>query len=171
MYRASVFIHIVSAAIWVGGMFFLALVVVPVARRLPPAERGALLGALGRRFRAVGWICIALPIATGSVNSAYRGVRLESIASGRLFGDQFGRLLAAKLALVAVMLALSVAHDFVVGPASVRALACATGLAAGHVAALRRRASWLARLDTLLALLAIALAVVRSATGAANGRG
>jgi uncharacterized membrane protein len=159
VYQASVFIHVVSAAIWVGGMFFLALVVVPVARRLPPAERGALLDALGRRFRAVGWVCIALLIATGSVNSAYRGVRLESIASGRLFADQVGRLLAAKLALVAVMLALSVAHDFVVGPASVRALAGAAGPMAERGGALRRRASWLARLNTLLALLVIALAV------------
>jgi quercetin dioxygenase-like cupin family protein len=39
MYQLSVLVHILSAIIWVGGIFFLALVVVPVARRLPPADR------------------------------------------------------------------------------------------------------------------------------------
>ena len=156
MYQLSVLVHVLAAVVWVGGIFFLALVVVPVARRLPPAERAALLGALGRRFRVVGWVCIALLLATGTANAALRGVTWEGVASGRLFESEFGRLLAAKLAVVLVMLALSVAHDFVVGPASVRLL---ERQGDGDAASLRRRASWLARVNALLALLVIALAI------------
>ena len=61
LYHLSVFLHILSAIIWIGGMLFLALVVVPTTRGLPPSERAALFGAVGRRFRRVGWICITRP--------------------------------------------------------------------------------------------------------------
>ena len=159
MYHLSVFAHLVGAMVWVGGMLFLALVVVPVARQLPPAERAALFDKVGRRFRAVGWACVALLIATGLVNSWYRGVRWDGVASGGLFGSEFGRVLAAKLALVAVMLVLSAIHDFVLGPASVRAAGGAGGAALERAGTLRWRASRLARVNALLALLVIALAV------------
>ncbi len=159
MYQLSVFLHLLGAIVWVGGMLFLALVVVPVARRLPPAERGALFGALGRRFRAVGWACIALLIVTGLINSAFRGLTWGSLFSGQIFGSVFGRILGVKLALVAVILALSVIHDFFLGPASVRALERAADMAPERVTTLRRHASWLARVNALLALLVIALAV------------
>jgi putative copper resistance protein D len=158
VYQLSVYVHILGAVIWVGGMLFLALVVVPVSRRLPSAERGAFIGAIGRRFRAVGWACIALLVVTGAMSSGYRGVTWESIASGRLFGSAFGRILATKLALVAAMLVLSAIHDFAVGPASARALE-RPGTPPRQVASLRRAASWMARVNALLALLVIALAV------------
>lgn len=164
MYQFSVFVHIVSAIVWVGGMLCFALVVVPVARRLPPHERAALVGAMGRRFRAVGWVCVALLIATGLVNSAYRGVTWADVWTGDLFGSLFGRLLAAKLGLVAVMLLLSAVHDFVVGPASARAYQQAGAQPSpallSALAVSRRRAAWLARANTLVALVVVALAVM-----------
>jgi copper resistance protein D len=159
VYQLSVFVHILSAIIWVGGMLFLALVVVPVARKLQPAERGVLVGAIGRRFRMVGWVCIALLIVTGAVNTSYRGVTWDSIASGQLLASDFGRLLAAKVALVVVMIVSSAVHDFAIGPASTRALGRKDADAAREAAALRRKASWLGRLNALLALLVVALAV------------
>ncbi len=162
MYQLSVLVHLLAATVWVGGMLFLALVAVPATRGLPPAERGALIGALGRRFRVVGWACVALLVVTGTINTAYRGVTWGSVASGRLLESEFGRLLALKLAVVAGMVAVTAYHDFVVGPASLRLLERHTGSDAAttaEVARLRRRASWLARLGTLLALLILALAV------------
>lgn len=167
LYQLSVLLHIVSAAIWVGGMFFLALVVVPVARGLPPVERAALFGAVGRRFRAVGWACIALLLVTGTINTAYRGVTLENLFTAELWTSPFGSTLAMKLGVVAVLLALSVVHDFVLGPRSVRVLEQAgQGTAADQQARallserLRRQASVIGRLEGILALLVIALAVM-----------
>ena len=69
MYHLSALVYILSAVVWVGGMLFLALVAVPVARRQPAAERSALIGALDRRFRVVGWVCIALLLVTGTGNT------------------------------------------------------------------------------------------------------
>ena len=159
MYQVSVLVHLLSAIVWVGGMLFLALVIVPVARKLHPAERGALVGAIGRRFRVVGWVCIALLIVTGLINTSYRGVTWESIASGQLLAGDFGRLLTAKFGLVVVMIVLSAVHDFVIGPASTRALERKDSGGTHEAAVLRRRASWLGRLNALLALVVIALAV------------
>ena len=51
LYQLSVFLHILSAIVWIGGMLFLPLVVVPATRGLPSAERAALFGVVGRRFR------------------------------------------------------------------------------------------------------------------------
>ena len=163
MYHLSVFVHIVSAIIWVGGAFFLALVVVPVARHLPPPDRAALVAAVGSRFRPIGWSCLALLVATGLVNLGYHGVTWGGVASGALLESTFGRLVAAKLALVAAMGAVSAAHDFVVGPASAHAQATAGADPApevrAEIARLRRRAAWLARVTALLALVIVAVAV------------
>src|SRR5690242_4648897 len=100
VYQFVVFLHILAAIVWVGGLFFFALVAVPVARRLPAAERASLLAATGRRFRAVAWTCLGLLVVTGLYNAAARGVTREGLASGRFFGERFGQLLTAKVALV-----------------------------------------------------------------------
>ena len=184
LYQLSVFLHILSAIVWIGGMLFLALVVVPVTRGLPPAERAALFGAIGRRFRAVGWACIGVLLVTGTINTAYRGVTWENLFTAELWASPFGTTLALKLAVVVVMLGLSVYHDFVIGPRSVRALEQATTHgsgrrhvvsrstgAAGHRDAarpdlmhearrLRRHASVVGRLEAILALVVLALAIM-----------
>lgn len=154
LYQVSVFIHILSAIVWIGGMLFLALVIVPATRGLPPAERAALFGAVGRRFRAVGWVCIGLLLVTGVVNTTYRGVTWENVFTADLWSSPFGRVLALKLLVVAVMLALSVYHDFVVGPRSVRVV---TGAEAQR---LRRLASVVGRAEAILALLVLTLAMM-----------
>ena len=156
MYQIIVYVHILAALVWIGGMLFLALVVVPAVRPLPEVERGALVGAVGRRFRTVGWMCIALLLATGVANAAARGVTPQVFVSAPFLASTFGRLLWLKLALVLLMIALSAVHDFVLGPASVRAIARRDVATAR---ALRRQASWNARLNALLGLLVILLAV------------
>jgi uncharacterized membrane protein len=159
VYQLSVFIHILSAVVWVGGMLFLALVVVPVARSLPAVERAALIGAVGRRFRVVGWACIALLIATGVINLAYRGLTWETFFSAQMLESQFGRVLLLKLALVVVMIVLSAVHDFVIGPQSVRLAESKAPADAEQMVSLRRQASWMARVNAVLALLVVALGV------------
>jgi putative copper resistance protein D len=152
--QLSVFLHVLAALVWVGGMFFVALVAVPVARRRPPAERVALLDALGRRFRAVGWSAIVVLLVTGVANVALRGVTWQAVVTGQLLASPFGQLLAAKLLVVLAMLGFSAWHDFGVGPASTRAAADPH-----RSAVLRRRASWIGRANAALALVVIALAV------------
>ncbi|OGL17383.1 MAG: hypothetical protein A3F92_05195 [Candidatus Rokubacteria bacterium RIFCSPLOWO2_12_FULL_71_22] len=132
-------LHVLAAVTWLGGMLFVALVLVPVTRRLDdPALRARLMHLTGVRFRTVGWIALALLVATGVGNLL---VYPAFLASPRLH---------AKLALVLLALVLSVLHDFVLGPRAG---------APGADPALRARATWVARLNVLVVLAIVALGV------------
>ncbi|MDR7482865.1 MAG: CopD family protein [Armatimonadota bacterium] len=163
MYQVVVFLHLLATVVWIGGMVFLALVAIPPLRRLPDAQRAALVTAMGMRFRVVGWVAIVVLIATGTLTLAYRGVSWEAVTTGRLWETPFGRILAWKLAFVGAMLVLSALHDFVIGPASTRLAQAGYDSTPPQphrqALALRRLAAWIGRLNLLLALGALLLAV------------
>ena len=148
----SVWIHVLAAAVWLGGAAFLAFVAVPVLRRhaRDPALYLELLEAVVLRFRAVAWIALALLVGTGLLQIASHGV--VAIFSGRI-----GVVLGVKIALVALVLALSAFHDFAIGP---RALAAMREDPDGAEAArLRARAGRLGRVAFLLGIVIAGLGV------------
>lgn len=131
------FVHLLAVVTWVGGMLFIALVLVPITRRLEDvALRARLVQATGRRFRTVGWIALGLIVATGLGNLA---LRPELLRAPRFH---------AKAGLVVLALALSAFHDFVLGPRAGRP---------GTDPSARVQASWIARLNVLVALAIVAL--------------
>jgi hypothetical protein len=77
--------------------------------------------------------------------------------SGQVFAGDFGHTLAVKLLLVGVILTISVVHDFFIGPQATAIGQTAPG--SPEAIRLRRRASWIGRLNLLLSLAVIALAV------------
>jgi len=149
LYQAVVFAHIIAAIIWIGAMFFLALVLVPVLRSEPRERRAQLMSAVGLRLRSVGWVALAVLLVTGVWNLSNRGFGWDDLSSGDLFEGEFGGILIVKLLLVTVTLAISSVHDFVPGPTSSRA-----GMSGDvpRMERLRRSASWLARMNLLVAL-------------------
>ncbi|HEU5042464.1 MAG TPA: DUF4149 domain-containing protein [Gemmatimonadales bacterium] len=155
LYLVAASAHVLAAVVWLGGAFFLALVGAPVLRRVEPAElRRELFDRLGRRFRVVGWIAVAVLLASGTALLALRGW-LGPALDGSLWATPSGRLLGAKLAAVAGMLGVTAVHDFVLGPRS----------AAGPMAeSTRRRSAAYARAGALLGLVAL-LAAVRLSRG------
>ncbi|HEX6062573.1 MAG TPA: DUF4149 domain-containing protein, partial [Longimicrobiales bacterium] len=73
-YLLNVTLHIFAALIWLGGMFFLALVGAPALRTVEsPHLRAQLFKIIGERFRTVGWVCIAVLLITGLLNLHFRG--------------------------------------------------------------------------------------------------
>ena len=121
VYLANVYAHILAAMVWIGGSSFIALVLAPLMRRRDGADDG-LLRAAALRFRTVGWISLAILIATGSANLAFRGIGLSDLLSGAAFRGATGHALACKLSVFAVLLAISGLHDFRWGPQAARAL-------------------------------------------------
>lgn len=131
------FVHVLAVVTWVGGMLFIALVLVPTTRRLEDAAlRTLLVQETGRRFRTVGWIALGLIVATGLGNLALR--------PELLWAHRFH----AKAGLVVLALLLGGLHDFVLGPRAGRP---------GADPSARVRASWIARVNVLIALAIVML--------------
>jgi uncharacterized membrane protein len=157
LYYASVVLHILAAITWIGGMFFLMLVAVPWLRGRDRASAAAFFRETGPRFRTVGWVCFAILIVTGSFNLWVRGVRFSSFVDPVWLGSSFGRTIVMKLGVFAVVLVISAVHDFVHGPRATRAIAADPRSAEAE--RFRKTASRLGRLNAVLALVLVLLAV------------
>jgi putative copper export protein len=159
LYLLSVYVHLLCAAIWIGGMLFLALVIVPVLRRPEMrVQAPALFATTGIRFRAVGWATLVTLVATGLVQTSYRAGGVATLGDPVWWSLPFGRILALKLALVAVTLTLAAIHDFWIGPHASRLLEC--DRESPRAQRWRNAASWLGRVNLLLGLGIVALAVI-----------
>ncbi len=160
-----VLIHVLSAIVWLGGMFFIALVVIPALRNFKPQEkRTEVISATATRFRKIGWIAIIIIFITGLINAVNRGVTHEMIFSGKLLYTHFGKVLTIKLSLFAVMILLSVLHDFILGPRHLKLLQTQKSNSDSilQLNKKRRVMSWLARVNVLIGILIVACAVMLS---------
>jgi uncharacterized membrane protein len=129
-------LHVLGVVTWFGGAIFIAAVLVPLARTFDdPAKRTLLIREAARRFRVVGWVGLSLIVLSGVGNLVLTPWLLSS------------GLFQVKLALVVLVLALSVVHDFVLGPRATL----------NPDPSLRVWASWVARVTLLLGLVVIFL--------------
>jgi len=158
VYLLSVWLHILAAVTCIGGMFFLALVVVPWLRRGARAQAATVLRETGARFRAVGWTCFAVLLATGLFNLWFRGVHAADFARADWRASPFGRAVTVKLSAFALVVAISAVHDFAIGPRAAAAVESDPNAPAAE--RLRRWASRLGRANALLALVLVGAAVV-----------
>lgn len=159
LYLFSVWLHILAAMVWIGGMTFIVLVVVPWLRKGgPTSDAGRFLRETGARFRNVGWVCFALIVITGTINLGVRGVRLDDFVRPEWLGSPFGHLVVFKLGVFACVLLASVLHDFVLGPRATAAIS--RDPRSAEAQQLRRRASYVARVNVLLALALVAAGVM-----------
>lgn len=100
-------VHLVAAAIWVGGAIFLGVVLSPVVRQIAPGmeERLRLMILVGRRFNKLAVPALAILVATGIYNSR---ALLENYAI--LDDSSYGTFLLVKMALVALLVAVYAVH-------------------------------------------------------------
>ncbi|HKJ44595.1 MAG TPA: DUF4149 domain-containing protein [Balneolales bacterium] len=162
LYHISVFIHIISAMVWVGGILFMVLVIVPLLRKKDLKSSAAtLVQKVGVQFRLVGWISLILLLITGIFNLGFRGYHWSDLWSGALWQGSFGHILAVKLLFVSLIYLISAVHDFYIGPK-------ATELwqedpASPKAKKLRKAASWIGRLNLIFALIVVfeAISLVR----------
>jgi putative copper resistance protein D len=160
LYYISVWIHIVAASIWTGGLIYTGAVVVPFALTHQPDERQRILRALGRRFRRIAWTSLVILVLTGLGNLTLRisPIRLGQIFNGDVFDPaKVERLIAIwlpwKLMLVLVMTGLMLFHDVT----SIRAAKKYEG--SPEVAPGNRAGTTAAALAALLAILVVYVSV------------
>jgi len=104
-------VHLLSAAVWLGGTVALVFVGVPAIRALEGEARATALRKLGRRWRPLGWGAMGIAILSGLWLSDRHGA-FDRAA----FHTGFDRWLIVKSALVVLLCIGAVFHDFVLGP-------------------------------------------------------
>jgi putative copper export protein len=140
------FLHVLGAAVWVGGMIALGAVAVPAARRAgDPAAARRVITAAARRFGAIGAVALVAIAATGFGLIHHRGLSLDQLAD-----SEYGRRIVAKMVLLVLMAVVALLHSLWQGPQVRRAQE------AGADAATRRWRILGAAFDGFLLLAALA---------------
>lgn len=154
VYLISVFIHIICAAFWIGGMLFIPLVLVPGIKGQP--NRVLLLHKTGIKFRFYGWLAVIILIISGVLNIYFRGLpfTIDFFTS-----TSYGKLLSIKLILFLVMLLVGGIHDFYIGMKSIDEMQQSLGNK------FKMLARWTGMLNLLLALIIAFLGVAISRGG------
>jgi len=109
-YYLSVWLHIIGATFWIGGMLFLPLVLLPGIKDHP--DRKKLLLATGLKFRFYGYIVLAFMLVTGLLNIYFRGI---SFSRNFFFESRYGSLVSLKILLFITMIIISIFHDLLFG--------------------------------------------------------
>lgn len=151
VYVVSVFLHLLAAAFWVGGMLFLAVVVVPALRGV--AERVRLVERIGVIFERVGIGALVLLFLTGVFNLWWRVGSWEA-----LWDTSLGQMGLLKVGIFLLMSGLSLWHNRGIGRRAVRLLQQMPG--SREAERLRRYSSWVGRFVLLLSLVLVLLGVL-----------
>ena len=107
MEAVLVAIHLLAATVWVGGTVTLVFVGVPVITTLEGEARATALRELGGRWRPLGYGAIGVLVVTGLLLA---DADVGAASAG------FDAVLAVKMGAVALLIAASLYHDYVLGP-------------------------------------------------------
>jgi len=134
-------IHLVSAMTWIGGMLFIRLVLRPALKRSAlDSHAQVILSLVEERFRTIRWISLLILLGTGFFNLIHEGgsARLES---------SWGGVLMIKLFFVVIAIGLSGINDFFLAPSKI------------STPSMGRTRDWLSGITLLLGLLIVFIAV------------
>lgn len=100
-------IHLVSAAIWVGGSLFIGAVLTPILKKMSMSleERIQMMIKVGRQFNKIAVPSLIILIATGIYNSSFVLSNPDL-----LFSTSYGIFLFIKIILVIALIIAFVAH-------------------------------------------------------------
>ena len=100
-------IHLVSAAIWVGGGLFLGVILAPILKKtsMTLEERISLMIAVGRRFNRIALPSLIILITTG-IYSSYSLLSKPNL----LFETSYGSFLIVKIILVVAVIITFAVH-------------------------------------------------------------
>lgn len=104
-------LHLLAAAVWVGGLVFLGLAASAARQAVSDRDRVELFRVLGRRFLVLSGVALLVLIATGADMAADRLPSWDALTE-----TTYGKTLLAKWGVLAVVIALTIIHSFVLGP-------------------------------------------------------
>ncbi len=154
LYVLSVFTHIVSACIWLGGMLFLILAFIPGIKNHP--DKVNLIANVSLKFRTVGTVALILLLITGLYQLEFRGVQWNI----DFFMTTFGKIVAFKLLIFIGISLISIVHDYFLGSKAIEAWKKDPEHA--ETIRLRNSSRMMGRISFLFAILAVFLGVLLS---------
>lgn len=149
-----VWLHLLAAIIWIGGMLFLSLVLAPAYRSIGRApDATTLFRSTAGRFRYVAWGAVAALLLTGPLLALDRGWSLFE-------PNRWPSLLAVKASLVGMLILATAVHDVLLGSRVRTTLEIPSDKRTSADRILLLSASWLPRLSIVIALLVIVAAAM-----------
>ena len=157
MYQVLVLIHVIGAITWLGGMLFLLMVMVPLARRDAGVGFGSLRAA-AEKFVPIAWASKVVLAGSGAYLAwTYWNVRPETFLTG---DTHFLSYLQMKTGVFVIVIILSLLHDFWLGPRMMDRLDAARSSGSPLPTGLGRLfVQWVARINLLLVIWIVAYAV------------
>lgn len=113
MYLFSVYLHIITAIIWIGGQLFLPLILIPALKKIKAENhfKRKIIIETGIVFSKVGkwlmWIFVLTGI--GNFYFKFHSFQIE------IFQSHYGKMLITKVVLFLIMLAINFYHEKKVG--------------------------------------------------------
>jgi uncharacterized membrane protein len=95
-------LHILSVVIWIGGGFFMLLILMPSFKVVSPPEAGKLMEAVGKRWLPLVWGAVILVSATGIL----RAGSLDVLSFNILMETTYGNIILTKMIMVVAMIVL-----------------------------------------------------------------
>jgi putative copper resistance protein D len=105
--EAIVIVHLLAAAVWVGGSIALVVVGVPAIRTLEGEPRARAMKELGLRWRLLGYSALGVAAVTGVILAQHEW------DEGR---SPFRTILWVKVGLSVALITASYLHNYVLGP-------------------------------------------------------
>jgi len=146
-------LHLASAAVWVGGLAYLVFVLAPALRGLSAAARTQVLGPLAQWFSNLALVSVSVLILTG-LYAAW--LNIPSVQA--MVPTAYGRTLVIKLAILIPLLVSAAVNLLVMRPRLLQA--ARNRVADSGVQALPRRFIRLVRSEVMLASLVLLAAAV-----------
>lgn len=152
-YIFMIFLHIIAACLWLGGMLFLILAFIPGIKN--HKDKVDLIASVSLKFRVAGSISLIILFITGILQLMYRGVEWNLEYFTTTF---FGKMAGLKILTFTLILLISLIHDFRIGTRAIEAWK--TDPENPKSISLRNSSRMLGRINFLLALVAVFLGVV-----------
>ncbi len=110
-------LHLLSTSLWVGGIIFIVLTLMPAIWGYESTERAQALVKLLPRFSVIALVSVAVAALSGSFNAD-----LQLTSWDQFINTSYGRTLIIKILLFIVMMLISAYHAFRIRPALAREL-------------------------------------------------
>jgi len=153
VYILSVFIHVIAACTWIGGMLFLILVFIPGIKKHP--DKVSLIADVSLKYRGVGAVALTTLFITGILQLEYHGVQwtVEYFTT-----SSYGVTAGLKIIVFTIIVIISLIHDYYLGTKAIDQWKNQPDHA--KTKTLRTLSRFLSRVSFILALVAAWLGII-----------